>query len=207
MKIIQENVEMVWIQEARNGCKESFGQLVEAYQRPVYSVAYRLLGNSGEAEEAAQEAFIRAYTRLDRYDINRKFSTWLLTITSNYCIDLLRKRRALLLSIDDKLPAHPALRSDHRSCPENSAVKREASDSIQSLLDTLPVQYRQAIVLRYWQQLSYDEIALQQQSSVSAVKSRLFRAKRMLAQEISAENSPFGAIFAQSASTPQLFFA
>ena len=72
-----------------------------------------MLGNSGEAEEAAQEAFIRAYTRLDSYDPAHKFSTWLLSITSNYCIDLIRKRRAVLLAIDEPLPPQPALNSDN----------------------------------------------------------------------------------------------
>jgi RNA polymerase sigma-70 factor, ECF subfamily len=73
--------------------------------------------NRGEAEEAAQEAFIRAYTRLDTYDPSRKFSTWILSITSNYCIDLIRKRRVTLLSIDQPLPPHPALMSDRADEP------------------------------------------------------------------------------------------
>ena len=176
------NEEQVWLEQARNGDKTSFGKLIDAYQRPVYNLAYRMLNNSGEAEEAAQEAFIRAYTRLDTYNPNHKFSTWMLSITSNYCIDLLRKRRALLLSIDEPLPPHPALKTQNAKGPEAQVVNQEQQEMVQSLLQELPDDYRQAVVLRYWHDLSYDEIAEIMDTTVSAIKSRLFRARRQLAQ-------------------------
>ena len=175
------NEEQVWLEQARRGDKNAFGQLIEAYQGPVYNLAYRMLGNSGEAEEAAQEAFIRAYTRLDSYDPAHKFSTWLLSITSNYCIDQIRKRRAILLSIDEPLPPHPALHSDNNKGPEAEYMAQEREQMVQSLMSALPEEYRQAVVLRYWYDMSYEEIAEVQETSVSAVKSRLFRARRILA--------------------------
>ena len=175
------NNEQVWLEQARRGDKFAFGQLIEAYQGPVYNLAYRMLGNSGEAEEAAQEAFIRAYTRLDSYDPTHKFSTWLLSITSNYCIDQIRKRRAVLLSIDEPLPPHPALHSDNNKGPEAVYIAQEREELVQNLLSELPDEYRQAVVLRYWYDMAYEEIAEVQKTTVSAVKSRLFRARRMLA--------------------------
>lgn len=175
------NEEQVWLEQARRGDKNAFGQLIEAYQGPVYNLAYRMLGNSGEAEEAAQEAFIRAYTRLDSYDPAHKFSTWLLSITSNYCIDQIRKRRAVLLSIDEPLPPHPALHSDNNKGPEAEYMAQEREQMVQSLMSALPEEYRQAVVLRYWYDMSYEEIAEVQETTVSAVKSRLFRARRILA--------------------------
>ena len=175
------NEEQVWLEQARQGDKTAFGKLIEAYQRPVYNLAYRMLNNPGEAEEAAQEAFIRAYTRLHTYDPNHKFSTWMLSITSNYCIDLIRKRRALLLSLDEPLPPHPALMSDGQKGPEAQMVMNEQQDMVQSLLQELPPDYRQAVVLRYWHELSYEEIAEMMDTTVSAIKSRLFRARRQLA--------------------------
>lgn len=178
--------EQVWLEQARQGDKVAFGQLVDAYQGPVYNLAYRMLGNSGEAEEAAQEAFIRAFTRLDSYDPAHKFSTWLLSITSNYCIDQLRKRRALLLSIDEPLAPHPALMSDKMDGPEAQVVDGEREDMVQGLLDELQPDYREAVVLRYWYDLSYEEIAEVMETTVSAIKSRLFRARKQLA-EISME--------------------
>ena len=176
------NEEQVWLEQARRGDKIAFGQLIEAYQGPVYNLAYRMLGNSGEAEEAAQEAFIRAYTRLDSYDPAHKFSTWLLSITSNFCIDQIRKRRAILLSIDEPLPPHPALHSDNDKGPEGEYLAQEREELVQGLLRELPDEYRQAVILRYWYDMSYEEIADVQATTVSAVKSRLFRARRQLAE-------------------------
>ena len=173
--------EQVWLEQARRGDKNAFGQLIEAYQGPVYNLAYRMLGNSGEAEEAAQEAFIRAYTRLDSYDPTHKFSTWLLSITSNFCIDQIRKRRAVLLSIDEPLPPHPALHSDNSKGPEAEYIAQEREQLVQGLMSELPEEYRQAVVLHYWYDMSYEEIADAQETTVSAVKSRLFRARRILA--------------------------
>lgn len=174
--------EQAWLEQARKGDKVAFGQLVEAYEKPVYNLAYRMLNNSGEAEEAAQEAFIRAFTRLESYNPAHKFSTWLLSITSNYCIDQLRKRRALLLSIDEPLPPHPALHSDGNKGPEAQMMNNEQQEMVQTLLTELPDDYRQAVVLRYWNELSYEEIAEIMETSVSAIKSRLFRARRQLAE-------------------------
>ena len=176
------NEEEVWLEQARQGDKVAFGKLVGAYQTPVYNLAYRMLNNSGEAEEAAQEAFIRAYTRLESYNPEHKFSTWMLSITSNYCIDLIRKRRALLLSIDEPLPAHPALQSEKSKGPESQMVTNEQQEMVQELLQELPEDYRQAVVLRYWYEMSYDEIAEVMNTTVSAIKSRLFRARRLLAE-------------------------
>ena len=171
-----------WLEQARQGDKAAFGKLIEAYQGPVYNLAYRMLNNSREAEEAAQEAFIRAWTRLASYNPNHKFSTWMLSITSNYCIDLIRKRRAILLSIDEPLPAHPSLMSEKESGPEGKAIAADRETTVQNLLEKLPEEYRQAVVLRYWYEHSYEEIADIMQTSVSAIKSRLFRARRLMPQ-------------------------
>lgn len=182
----QLNREQAWLEQAQNGDKIAFGKLIEAFQGPVYNLAYRMLNNSGEAEEAAQEAFIRAWTKLDMYDSDRKFSTWMLSITSNYCIDQIRKRRALLLSIDEPLPPHPSLTSDREKGPEAQMASNEQQELVQGLLQELPEEYRTAVILRYWQEMSYEEIAETTDSTVSAIKSRLFRARKQLA-EISIE--------------------
>ncbi len=173
--------EELWLEQARQGNKEAFGKLIEAYQAPVFNLAYRMLGNADEAEQAAQEAFIRAWVRLDSYDPAHKFSTWLLSITSNYCIDQIRKRRAQLLSIDGPLPSHPALMSEGSAGPEDQVVAGEQQEIVQQLLNTLPPDYREAVVLRYWYDMSYEEIAEVMATSVSAIKSRLFRARRQMA--------------------------
>jgi RNA polymerase sigma-70 factor (ECF subfamily) len=172
--------EQEWILRARQGDVEAFTKLVEAYQTPVYNLAYRMLGNSVEAEDAAQETFIRLYKRLDTYDVNRKFSSWLLSIASHYCIDRLRRRRMTLLSLEDvAFTGH--LASDVAR-PEEVVARDEKESQIRQLLDGLPENYRAAVVLRYWYDFSYQEIAQALDTTESAIKSRLFRARQMLAQ-------------------------
>lgn len=171
--------ETAWIQRALAGDQEAFACLVEAYQTAVYNLAYRMLGNAVEAEDAAQETFLRAYTRLDTYDSDRKFSSWLLAIASNYCIDRVRQRRFRWLSLDE-LPPWRWLASS--SQPEEAVIRGEERDEVRQLLDQLPPHYRATVILRYWYDLSYQEIAEATETTESAVKSTLYRARRMLAQ-------------------------
>ena len=170
--------EKVWIQRALAGDQDAFACLVEAYQTAVYNLAYRMLGNAAEAEDAAQEAFLKAYTRLNTYDPGRKFSSWLLSIASHYCIDRLRQRR-FALSLDE-LPPWRWLSSSSR--PEEIVIRSEERGEVRHLLDQLPPHYRAAVILRYWHDLSYREIAEATETTESAVKSTLHRARRMLAQ-------------------------
>jgi RNA polymerase sigma-70 factor (ECF subfamily) len=165
------------------GDDEAFAGLVGRYERDAYNLAYRMLGNAEEAEDAAQEAFLRAYKHLSRYDPKRSFKTWLLSITSNHCIDRLRKRRLTWLSLDEPLPPHPALRSQETG-PENSLVESERSAQVQALLGELAPDYRAAVVLRYWYDMSYVEIADLLDTTESAIKSRLYRARQILAERV-----------------------
>jgi RNA polymerase sigma-70 factor (ECF subfamily) len=176
--------EQAWVEAARTGDRHAFSRLVESYSRPVYNLTYRMLGNPQEAEDAAQETFLRAYTRLDQYDDGHKFSTWIFSIANHYCIDRLRKRRAVQISIDD----NPVLENlqDEEPLPEHTALGREQSAEIQLLLGQLEPDYRTPLVLRYWENLSYEEIAAAMNLTVPAIKSRLFRARQRLAELIAA---------------------
>ncbi len=172
--------EREWILRARAGDVEAFTQLVEAYQKPVYNLGYRMLGNATDAEDAAQETFIRVYTRLNTFDMNRKFSSWLLSIASHYCIDRLRRRRMTLLSLEDvAFTSHLACGKEQ---PEEAVARDEKEAQVHQLLDILPEDYRAAVVLRYWYDYSYKEIAQVLDTTESAIKSRLFRARQMMAQ-------------------------
>ena len=182
-----EEQEALWITKALEGDDSAFGHLVEQYQRPVFSLCYRMLGNSKEAEDAAQESFLRAYRYLKRYDTNRSFATWLLSIASHYCIDQMRKRRLDTVSTD-ALPAE--IIADHNAPnPEHEFRSREKEAMIQNLLNTLKPTDRAAIILRYWYQYSEIEIAESLKLSVSAVKSRLFRARQALANGLTTAES------------------
>jgi RNA polymerase sigma-70 factor (ECF subfamily) len=184
--------ERAWIEAARKGDRNAFGRLVEAYQGPVYNLAYRMLGNAEDAEDAAQETFLRAYRKLGSYDLMRKFSTWLLSIASHHCIDRLRRRRVTVLSLEDEnLP--PSVMVSSQAGPERHAMQSEREAQIQALLGTLSADYRTVVVMHYWYDFSYEEIAQATDSTVSAVKSRLFRARRMLAKQLQPDQDQPGA--------------
>ena len=170
-----EDQELLWLAQARRGDQAAFARLVGAYQRPVYNLCYRMLGNASEAEDAAQETFVRMYTKLHTYQPERKLSSWVLSIASHYCIDRLRRRRGVWLSLDDE-PIATMLPSHNRG-PEEIALREESRDEVQRLVDTLPAAYRVPLILRYWHDLSYAEIAEVMGLTVQAVKSRLHRAR------------------------------
>lgn len=177
-----------WIIAARDhGDQDAFAEIVYSFTDAVYNLCYRMLGERTEAEDATQEAFIRAYNNLSRYDPSRSFKTWLLSIASNHSIDRLRKRRMKFLSLDEPLPSHMQLAlSAEQVSPEMSAVDNERSAYIQELLEELPPNDRVGIILKYWYDYSYAEIAAVLDTTESAVKSRLFRARRALADLLGA---------------------
>ncbi|MFU8826453.1 MAG: sigma-70 family RNA polymerase sigma factor [Brevefilum sp.] len=172
--------ETVWITQALLGDDQAFAFLVECYQNPVYSLCYRMLGNSKDAEDAAQESFMRAFLHLKKYDPNRPFATWLLSIASHYCIDRIRKKQLPTLSMD----AIPDEIIPDRSAanPEKKARQAEREVLVQSLIAELKPLDRAAIILRYWHDCSEVEIAETLNLSVSAVKSRLYRSRQTLAE-------------------------
>jgi RNA polymerase sigma-70 factor (ECF subfamily) len=178
--VIMSNQEQVWIEEAREGDQRAFGLLVQAYQKPVFNLTYRMLGNAQEAEDAAQETFLRAYSSLRQYQPEHKFSTWLFAIANHHCIDRLRKRRVSFVSIED----NPVLEnmSGESVLPERQALMREQSAEMQKLLQELEPEYRLPLILRYWEDYSYEDIAATMEITVAAVKSRLFRARQQIAK-------------------------
>ena len=173
------NLEPEVLQQVHQGNQEAFTSLVETYQRPVYNLCYRMLGDADEAEDASQETFLRVYKNIKKYDQKRPFSTWLLSIAAHLCIDKLRKRRMVMISID----AIPYLEPpDGSPGPEASYHNKEDKQRVQGLLKTLSPHDRAAVVMYYWYDFSYDEIARSLSLTLSAVKSRLHRARISMAQ-------------------------
>ena len=174
------DVEAQWVLQAQKGDVSAFTQLVEAYQKPVYNLCYRMLGNAEDAEDAAQETFLRAYKSIRRYDNDRPFSTWLLSISAHYCIDQIRKRRLAIVSIEDlPVPDVP----DPSFGPETATARGEEQRRIRALLEALDETDRAAVVMYYWYDFSYEEICQALSLTMSAVKSRLHRARRAMARE------------------------
>lgn len=178
--------ESLWVAQARRGNQEAFAKLVEAYQVPVYNLAYRMLGSAAEAEDATQETFLRVYTRFDTYDPARKLSSWILSIASHHCVDRLRRRHDSTVSMEEIMAWRWV--PDERPQPEERVVTRERSREMRRILEALPPQYRLVVVLRYWYDLSYEEIADVTDSTTSAVKSRLHRARQVIASMLETED-------------------
>ena len=171
--------ESLWLDQALKGDPQVFAQLVELYQRPVFNLCYRMLGTAEDAEDASQETFLRAYRSLRRYDSSRSFITWLLSIAAHYCIDQMRRRRYPVISIED-LPV-PDL-PDHSPDMEAKLGNKQERERVRSLLQTLDSTDRAVVVLYYWYDYSYDEISQTLSLTIPAVKSRLHRARRAMAE-------------------------
>jgi RNA polymerase sigma-70 factor (ECF subfamily) len=183
------NEELTIVLQAQQGNDQAFTQLVEHYQTPVYNLCYRMLGEDEAAEDAAQESFLRAYRNLARYDRQRPFATWLLSITAHYCIDCLRRRKYIVVSMDaesdddDRPMELPDIQAIN---PEQETIRHEEQAALQRVLQQMDATDRAAVVLRYWYDFSEIEIAQSLSLTVSAVKSRLHRARKEIARRIQA---------------------
>ncbi len=175
----KQTPEATLIADARMGDHAAYAELVERYQVAVYRLALRILRRPADAEDAAQEAFVRAYLHLDTYNDRFRFYTWLAAITSHYCYRLLRQRRSYALLDEAQLPARPAYVEDG---PELALLVRERDEEIRRVLADLPERSRELLVLRHWHSLSYEELAAATDQSLSAVKSQLHRARRQVAR-------------------------
>jgi RNA polymerase sigma-70 factor (ECF subfamily) len=172
--------ESKWLIKAQRGDAEAFTCLLEAYQRPVFNLCYRMLGNAQDAEDAAQETFLRAYQYLKRYDNSRPFSTWLLSIAAHYAIDQIRKRKMQIVSVEE-LPV-PDLPEPSPGMELNLS-KKEEQQRIKAVIGVLDAADRAAVVMYYWYDFSYEEICQALSLSTSALNSRLHRARRVMAEE------------------------
>lgn len=181
------NLEQEWIEKALHGDEEAFTMLVNAYQTPVFNLCYRMLGESTAAEDAAQESFWRAYQNLKRYDSQRSFVTWLLSIAAHYCIDQQRKRRIPIFELDE----YPDFDfpDSNIPTPETIIIQNDEDQVLHSMINRLSPPDRAAVILKYWYGCSEEEISQMLSLTLSAVKSRLHRARRQLAESITAERS------------------
>ncbi|WP_413376823.1 RNA polymerase sigma factor SigW [Alkalihalobacillus sp. 1P02AB] len=172
------------IKEVKKGDEQAFAELVELFKDKVYQVAYRMVGNSYEAQDVAQEAFLRAYTNIEQYDINRKFSTWLFRIATNVAIDRLRKKKPDYYLQEevkgaDGLTYESQIATDE-ALPEEQVVTLELQEWVQDEINRLPLKYRTVIILKYIEDLSLKEISDILDMPVSTVKTRIHRGREAL---------------------------
>ena len=168
----------------RSGEANAFGELVRRYQASVFNVCFRLMGERREAEDLAQEAFIRAYKRLDTFDMGRPFGPWIRRVAANLCITHLRRREPLHLHLDEE--RDQPIQTVEMDV-ETRHMQTEDSEVVRSALIGLPSHYREVIELRHFHELSYAEISSALEKPQSDVRSHLFRARKMLALRLHAD--------------------
>ena len=157
------------------GEHNAYEAIVSRYQKGLFNVALRMLGNYEDARDATQTAFIKAYEHLDSFNPEQRFFNWLFRILKNECLNSLRGRRAAE-------PVSVGLAATNRADP---VEERERHQAVQSALLTLSVEYREVVVLRHFTDLSYDEIAATLGIPVKTVKSRLYTARQQLSDQLS----------------------
>lgn len=163
-----------------NGEKNYFEELVIRYKNLVYSVVVRMINNHDEADDLAQEVFIKIFRNLDKYSTDYKFSTWIIRITTNHVIDYRRKKRFETTAIDE---LEHDLPSD--DWPELTVLKKERDQMLNQVLNDLPDMYKVPLILYHQQCLSYQEIADIINEPLSKVKNRIFRGRKMLKESLS----------------------
>ncbi|KAA0542934.1 RNA polymerase sigma factor SigW [Bacillus sp. BGMRC 2118] len=176
------------IRQVKNGDQNAFSEIVELYKDKVYILCYRMLGNSHEAEDIAQEAFIRAYINIDSYNIDKKFSTWLYRIATNLSIDRIRKKKPdFYLDAEVKgtegLTMYSQVASD-TPLPEEEVESLELQQSVQEEILKLPEKYRAVIVLKYIEELSLKEISDILGLPISTIKTRIHRGREALRKQL-----------------------
>ena len=169
------------LQKARSGDADAFEEIVRNNEKIVYSLALRHLGNPQDAEDAAQEVFLKAFTGLKSFRGDAKLSVWLYRITCNVCTDILRRRKDTVSLSAEKDDGAPLLElSDDRFDPVEITERSELREEVGKALAQLPEEARRILVLREIAGLSYEEIAQTTDLDMGTVKSRIFRARKKL---------------------------
>jgi RNA polymerase sigma-70 factor, ECF subfamily len=177
------------VRRARRGDGDAFAALVRAVQRPVYGLCLRMLRTEAEASEVAQETFLRAYQNLDRYDDQRPFDLWVLTIARNQCLDVLRRRaRVQTEDLDEHAQVLP---SGEASVEEHAMVSQERQ-SLEEAMGTLSVDDREVLALYYVQKRTTREIAQVMSVAPGTIMARLFRAREKLRNRMKAAGASRG---------------
>ncbi len=169
--------EITWIERARQGDEAAFSAIYERYERPIYSLVYRLMGNPDDAFDITQDVFVKAYKALAKTAPDLNLSAWLHRIASNACMDVLRRRKIVRwLPWDPAVHANITPAAGHDE-PERRLDNKETRQQVQAVLNKMNERYRLCLVLREYQDLSCDEIAEVLGTTRQAVKSILFRAR------------------------------
>lgn len=179
------------VERIKAGKVELFEVIVSRYQRKLINYIYRMINNLEPAMELCQEVFIKVYSSLDKYNPEYKFTTWVHRIASNATIDWMRKKKLETYSIDDDGKGEGLSLGDQLSTddldPLTNLEMRQLQSRIEEAIDELPFIYKQLIILRHINELSYDEIAEAVDLPLGTVKNRIFRGREMLKAKLAGE--------------------
>ncbi len=185
--MLELNDDQVLIRKILDGDKSSFEELMKKYDKKIFGFIYRMVRDEDVAIELSQDFFIKIFNVLTKYNFEYKFSTWAYRICYNLVIDYVRKNQAYVDSLDDdNISQKQMLESENyiREDGFDKLAREELRDYIWKVVDSIPLKYRELILLRYLQGLKYDEIARVTDLPVGTVKNRIFKAKEILRMEI-----------------------
>ncbi|HLK96279.1 MAG TPA: sigma-70 family RNA polymerase sigma factor [Hymenobacter sp.] len=168
-----------------NGDEKAYAELMQIYKKPVYHVVLKMVRNPDDAEDLTIEAFAKAFRNLHKFNPEFAFSTWLFRIATNNCIDFIRKNKIKTMSIDSaiKIDNGDEITIDFRDQnlnPQESTIKNQKIEIMQHVVSRLPDKYQRLVTLRYFDELSYEEIAQELKAPLGTVKAQLHRARELL---------------------------
>ncbi|WP_291401797.1 sigma-70 family RNA polymerase sigma factor [Daejeonella sp.] len=173
------------VSKAKEGDQKAYAEIMQRYKDSIYFMALKMVNNKDDAMDLTVETFAKAFENLEKYKPEYAFSTWLFRIATNNSIDFIRKKRLNVVSLDilteeqgeDK---YLQVRAEGLN-PEETSIRKQESEKLKNMVEQLPLRYRTLIVLRYYEELSYDEIAQQMDIPIGTVKAQLFRARDLMA--------------------------
>ena len=176
------------VSRAKDGDQKAYAELMQRYKDSMYFMALKMVNNKDDAMDLTVETFGKAFENLEKYKPDFAFSTWLFRIATNNCIDFIRKKKLNVVSLhtlseDDGDEKHMQVPADVLN-PEESSIKKQESEKLKNIVEQLPVRYRKLIILRYYDEQSYEEIAQQLDIPLGTVKAQLFRARDLMANII-----------------------
>jgi len=169
---------------AKEGDQKAYAELMQRYKDSIYFMALKMVNNRDDAMDLTVETFGKAFENLDKYKPDFAFSTWLFRIATNNCIDFIRKKRINVVSLhtltdNDGEERQLEMRSKTLN-PEETSIRKQENEKLKNIVDQLPLRYRTLIILRYFEEQSYEEIAQQLDLPLGTVKAQLFRARDLL---------------------------
>jgi RNA polymerase sigma factor (sigma-70 family) len=173
----------VLVQQAARGDQKAYAELLGRYRDAIYYMLIKMVNNASDAEDLTIEAFGKAFKNIQQYTPNYAFSTWLFKIATNNCIDFIRKKKTLTVSLDQNDDDPDKMSQDIMAPildPEEEMIKEQKQKLMREIVSKLKPRYRKLIELRYFKEYSYEEIAEELELPIGTVKAQLFRARELL---------------------------